>query len=191
MIALIQGIVYSQKPDHLVVLVGGVGYKVYVPINVAATEGNAITLHTQMIVREDLVALYGFEDADERAVFERLLSVSGIGPRTAIAIVGTLGIDRLRTAVGSGQVDVLSRVPGVGRKTAEKIILELKDKLKGGDGLIPAAPLSDVNRDLLDALSGLGYSTAEAVSAVNSIPAGTPDTFEDKLRMALQYFMRG
>jgi Holliday junction DNA helicase RuvA len=191
MIALLQGIVFSQKPDHLVVLVAGVGYKVSVPVNVSAAEGTSVVLHTVMIVREDLIALYGFAEADERAVFERLLSVSGIGPRIAVAIIGTLGIDRLRTAVASGQVDVLSRVPGVGRKTAEKIILELKDKLKGADGLIPAASLSDVNRDLLDALSGLGYSSAEAVSALNSIPTGTPDTFEDKLRMALQYFMRG
>lgn len=191
MIALLQGVVASQKPDHLVVLVSGVGFKVYVPVNTYAAEGEHITLHTLMIVREDLIALYGFSAPEEREVFERLIAVSGVGPRTAIAVIGTLGIDRLRSAVAGGQVDVLSRVPGVGRKTGEKIILELKDKLKGADGLIAAAPLSDVNRDVLDALIGLGYSPAEAQSALNSIPTGTPDSFEERLRLALQYFMRG
>jgi len=191
MIALLQGIVASQKPDHLVVMVSGVGFKVFVPVNTYAVEGEHITLHTLMIVREDLIALYGFSAPEEREVFERLIAVSGVGPRTAIAVIGTLGIDRLRSAVAGGQVDVLSRVPGVGRKTGEKIILELKDKLKGADGLIAAAPLSDVSRDVLDAMIGLGYSPAEAQSALNSIPNGTPDSFEERLRLALQYFMRG
>lgn len=191
MIALLHGIVASQKPDHLVVLVTGVGFKVYVPVNTYAVEGESITLHTLMIVREDLIALYGFSTPEEREVFERLIAVSGVGPRTAVAVIGTLGLDRLRTAVASGQVDVLSRVPGVGRKTGEKIILELKDKLKGADGLIAVSPLSDTNRDVLDALTGLGYSPTEAQSALNSIPAGTPDSFEERLRLALQYFMRG
>lgn len=191
MIALLQGLVVSQKTDHLVVLVSGVGFKVYVPISTYAAEDEPITLHTLLIVREDLLALYGFSTTDEREVFERLIAVSGVGPRTAIAVIGTLGIDRLRTAVASGQVDVLSRVPGVGRKTGEKIILELKDKLKGADGLIAAAPLTESNRDLLEALSGLGYTPAEAQSALNSIPAGTPDDFAERFRLALQYFMRG
>lgn len=191
MIALLRGIVASQRPDHLVVMVGGVGYKVFVPVNTSAAEGEEVTLHTTMIVREDLMAVYGFNTPDERDVFERLITVSGVGPRTGVATIGTLGLDRLRTAVATGQVDVLSKVPGVGRKTAEKIILELKDKLKGADGLIAAAAMSDVTRDVLDALMGLGYSAAEAQSAVNSIPAGTADAFEERLRVALQYFMRG
>lgn len=191
MISLLQGTIASHRPDHVVVLVGGVGFKVAVPINIVASVGNNITLHTTMIVREDLIALYGFDTPEEREVFERLITVSGVGPRTAIAAIGTLGIDRLRTAVSAGQVEVLIRVPGLGRKTSEKIILELRDKLKGGDGLIPAGPLSDANRDLLDALTGLGYSASEAQGALNSIPANTDETFEDRLRLALQYFMRG
>lgn len=191
MISLLQGTIASHRPDHVVVLVGGVGFKVAVPINIVASVGNNITLHTTMIVREDLIALYGFDTPEEREVFERLITVSGVGPRTAIAAIGTLGIDRLRTAVSAGQVEVLIRVPGLGRKTSEKIILELRDKLKGGGGLIPAGPLSDANRDLLDALTGLGYSASEAQGALNSIPANTDETFEDRLRLALQYFMRG
>ncbi|HYO88728.1 MAG TPA: Holliday junction branch migration protein RuvA [Candidatus Limnocylindrales bacterium] len=191
MISLLQGTVASQKSDHVVLLVGGVGFKVTVPVNVAATAGESLTLHTVMIVREDLIALYGFETPEEREVFERLISVNGVGPRIGVAVIGTLGIDRLRTAVSTGQVDVLSRVPGVGRKTGEKIILELRDKLKGADGLIAAGPLSEVNRDLLDALAGLGYTPSEAQSALNSIPPGAEESFEDRLRLALQYFMRG
>jgi Holliday junction DNA helicase RuvA len=191
MISLLQGKVASQKPDHVVVMVGGVGFKVAVPINVAASAGEEITLHTVMIVREDLIALYGFATPEEREVFERLITVSGVGPRIGVAVIGTLGLDRLRTAISAGQAEVLTRVPGLGRKTSEKIILELRDKLKGADGLIPAGPLSDVSRDVLDALAGLGYSAAEAQSALNSIPADAGDSFEDRLRVALQYFMRG
>jgi Holliday junction DNA helicase RuvA len=191
MISLLQGKVAIQKPDHVVVMVGGVGFKVAVPVNVAASVGEDITLHTVMIVREDLIALYGFPTPEEREVFERLITVSGVGPRIGVAVIGTLGLDRLRTAIGAGQVEVLTRVPGLGRKTSEKIILELRDKLKSADGLIPAGPLSDVSRDVLDALAGLGYSAAEAQSALNSIPADAGDSFEDRLRVALQYFMRG
>ncbi|MGQ9907912.1 MAG: Holliday junction branch migration protein RuvA [Candidatus Flexifilum sp.] len=190
MIASLRGIVGSSSFDHLVVVVGGVGFKVYVPINsISAREGDEIFLHTLMIVREDSIALYGFGTPAEREIFERLLSVSGVGPRMALAVLGTLSIERLRTAVASQQVEVLTRVPGIGKKTAEKIIFELKDKLKGADGLIGAAPLSDVNKDVLDALTAFGYSVSEAQAALAAIPPDTPDDFEERLRRALAYFV--
>jgi Holliday junction DNA helicase RuvA len=190
MIASLRGIVGSSSFDHLVVVVGGVGFKVYVPINsISAREGDEIFLHTLMIVREDSIALYGFSTPAEREIFERLLSVSGVGPRMALAVLGTLSIERLRTAVASQQVEVLTRVPGIGKKTAEKIIFELKDKLKGADGLIGAAPLSDVNKDVLDALTAFGYSVSEAQAALAAIPPDTPDDFEERLRRALAYFV--
>ncbi len=191
MISLLQGTVASQKPDHVVVLVNGVGFKVAVPVNVSAAVGDTITLNTVMIVREDLIALYGFETQEEprgipapdhgqwRGAAHRHRSHWHARHRPAAHCCGHR----------PGRC-ALAR-SGLGRKTSEKIILELRDKLKGGDGLIPAGPLSYVNRDLLDALAGLGYTPAEAQSALNSIPAGADKSFEDRLRLALQYFMRG
>ncbi len=119
-----------------------------------------------MIVREDSLTLYGFSTLAERDLFDRLITVSGVGPKLALAILGTMSIDSLRNAVGSGQPELLTRVPGIGKKMAEKIVFELKDKLKGADGLISAGAVSDVNRDVLDALIGFGYSIAEASAAL-------------------------
>lgn len=190
MIASLQGVVGSSSFDHLVVVVGGIGFKVYVPFNtVAAADGDDVFLYTLMIVREDAITLYGFGTPAERETFERLISVSGVGPKMALAVLGTLSIDRLRTAVASHQVETLTRVPGIGKKTAEKIIFELKDKLKGADGLISAAPLTDVNKDVLDALTSFGYSVSEAQAALAAIPPDTPNEFEERMRQALAYFV--
>lgn len=190
MIASVEGIVAAAYPDHLVVVVGGVGYKVFVPRNtVNLLEGEPIHLHTQMIVREDSITLYGFATIAERDVFERLITVSGVGPKLALAILGTMNIDSLRNAVSSGQPELLTRVPGIGKKMAEKIVFELKDKLRGADGLISAGAVSDVNRDVLDALTAFGYSIAEAQAALESLPPDTPEIFEERMRRALQYFV--
>lgn len=192
MIASLQGHVAYQGFDHMVVAVSGVGYKVFVPFNtVSADVGDPIELQTLMIVREDAITLYGFGTMHEREIFERLISVNGVGPRIALAILGTMSIDRLTTAVATGQHEALTRVPGIGKKTAEKIVFELRDKLKGADGLIPAAAggLSDINKDVIDALTSFGYSVSEAQAALKSIPPDTPDDFEERLRRALQYFV--
>jgi len=190
MIASLHGTVGSASFDHLVVVVGGIGFKVFVPFNtVTVNQGDDVFLHTLMIVREDAITLYGFGTLAERETFELLISVSGVGPKMALAILGTLSIERLRTAVSSHQVETLTRVPGIGKKTAEKIIFELKDKLKGADGLIGAAPLTDVNKDVLDALISFGYSVSEAQAALASIPPDTPNEFEERMRQALAYFV--
>lgn len=190
MIASLQGTLADTHADHVVVLVGGVGFKVFVPFNsVTGTVGDEVYLHTIMLVREDSITLYGFPSPAEREVFERLITVNGVGPKLALAILGTMTIDRLRSAIGSGQFELLTRVPGVGKKTAEKIVFELKNKLKGADGLIAASTLSDVNKDVLDALISFGYSVVEAQSALQSLPPDTPDDFEERMRRALQYFV--
>lgn len=191
MIASVQGKLSHQAADHAVIVVGGIGYKVFVPLNNSLGEkGDDVFLHTIMIVREDAISLFGFTNTAEREIFERLISVSGIGPRLAMAILGGMTIDRLRSAIGSGQPEAFTRIPGVGRKTAEKIIFELKDKLKGADGLVVAASGSgDVNKDVLDALLQFGYSTSEAQTAINSIPKDAANDFEERIRLALQYFM--
>jgi Holliday junction DNA helicase RuvA len=132
MIASVEGTVAAAYSDHLVVVVNGIGYKISIPRNtVNVLEGEHVHLHTEMIVREDLIALYGFGTLAERDTFVRLITVSGVGPKLALAILGTMSIDSLRNAVASGQPELLTRVPGIGKKMAEKIVFELKDKLKG------------------------------------------------------------
>jgi len=190
MIASLQGKVAAAYVDHVVVVVGGIGFKVFMPRNtIAVLEGDDIALHTEMIVREDSIALYGFASVAERDLFNRLLTVSGVGPKLGLAILGTMSVDSLRNAVASGQPELLTRVPGIGKKMAEKIVFELKDKLKGADGLISAGTLSDVNKDVLDALIAFGYSIAEAQAALEALPPDTPNNFEERMRRALQYFV--
>ena len=190
MIASLQGKLADVYADHVVVVVGGVGFKVAVPLNsIAHSVGDEVYLHTLMIVREDSIALYGFNSIADREIFERLISVSGVGPKMALSILGVMPVDRLRSAVAGGQPEAFTRVPGVGKKTAEKIVFELKDKLKGADGLIAASAFTDVNKDVMDALISFGYSVAEAQAALQSLPPDTPNDFEERMRRALQYFV--
>jgi len=189
MIASVEGTVAASYSDHLVVVVGGIGFKVFVPRNTVVMEGETVHLHTEMIVREDLIALYGFASIAERDTFNRLITVSGVGPKLAMSVLGTMSIDSLRNAVATGQPELLTRVPGVGKKMAEKIVFELKDKLKGADGLISSSAVTDVNKDVLDALTGFGYSIAEAQAALEALPPDTPNNFEERMRRALQYFV--
>jgi holliday junction DNA helicase RuvA len=190
MIANVQGTVLESQSDYVVVMVGGVGLRVFVPFNTreALEVGAMAFLYTQLIVREDLLALYGFHSADERDFFNLLISVSGVGPKIALAILSTLTIDHLRAAVLNDRSEVLTRVPGIGKKTAQKLALELKDKLpKGG---LEAGPLGfdDINTDVVDALVALGYSIVEAQAALQALPKDAPKDVEERVRLALQSF---
>ena len=191
MIASIEGRLTAVSADHVVITAGGIGYKVFVPHGaVDAAVGSHILLHTAMVVREDALLLFGFPSTTERDLFEMLITISGVGPKTGLAILSTLSIDHLRNAAATGQPEVLARVPGIGRKTAEKIMLELKDKLKSADGLIAAgAAFEDINKDVIDALTALGYSVAEAQAAVSALPKDAPKSFDERLRLTLQYFV--
>jgi len=190
MIASLQGNVAFVGSDYVVVVVNGVGYKVFIPrTTFVARDGDEIHLFTEMIVREDAITLFGFATTTERDLFLTLTSVTGVGPKLGMAIVGTMSGDAIRIAVTTGQPDMLTRVPGIGKKMAEKLVFELKNKLKGADGLIPSVPFNDVNRDVLEALTGFGYSAAEAQAALASLPADLPNDFEERIRRALQYFV--
>lgn len=187
MIASIQGIVQSMGEGGLIVEVGGVGLQVHVPDSVLADiprVGRQIFLHTYLVVREDALALYGFSDVEQRGIFVMLLGVSGVGPRLALAIISNLSLDLLQSAIVSNQPDVLVQVPGIGRKTAEKIIIELKDRLDVP--LILAEPPSAVDSDVLGALTALGYSLVEAKAAMQSVPRDAPEDLEERLRIALK-----
>jgi Holliday junction DNA helicase RuvA len=189
LIASIQGKVVSTHADHAIVVVGGVGFKVYAPHSTLEllTDDEAF-LHTQLIVREDSLTLYGFATTSERDFFNILIGINGVGPKIGLAILSTLSIDNLRNAILGDRSDVLTRVPGIGKKTAQKIALELKDRLPTGLDAVPGGGFDDVNSDVLDALVALGYSIVEAQTAIQSIPRDASKDVEERIRLALQFF---
>lgn len=191
MISTLRGVLQHTGHGEIVVDVGGVGFSVHVPSSLFGDLppiGQMVSLYTHLIVREDLLSLYGFASPEQREVFELLLQVSGVGPKLALAVLSHLSPDVLRTAVGTGQAEALDRVPGVGRKTAERIVFHLKDRLTapGGAALIPLA----ADTEVLAALTSLGYNLVEAQAAVQALPPDAPQDLEDRLRSALQYFSR-
>ena len=170
MIGRIQGQLIESNPPHVLVDVHGVGYEIDVPMSTfynLPNQGSEVTLLTHMIVREDAQLLYGFLTAEERETFRILLKVSGIGARTALAVLSGLSVADLVNAVALQDAAILTRVPGIGKKTAERLILELKDKLTGalpsGSGL---SAINSVTSDIINALIGLGYTDSEARGAV-------------------------
>lgn len=190
MIAHLSGKVLANGPDSLVVVVNGIGYRVFVPASLLTLQiGELVQLHTHLAVREDSLTLYGFAANAELDLFETLISVSGIGPRVALSILSTMSVESIRNAVATERPDLLTRVPGIGKKTAQKIMFELKDKLKPGLDAVPVLAFDDVNTDVVDSLIALGYSVVEAQSAVQSLPLDAPDDLEERLRLALQYFV--
>ena len=189
MIASLEGKIAAKHRDHVIIVVNGVGYQVFAPhTTIERLDDSEAFLHTMLIVREDSMTLYGFATLSERDLFETLLKVNGVGPKLAIAILGSISVDHLRNAVFSERSEILMRVPGIGKKTAQKIVFELKDKLTGGLDSLPAMAFDDINGDVVDALVALGYSIVEAQTAIQSLPPDAPNTVEDRIRLALQYF---
>jgi Holliday junction DNA helicase RuvA len=192
MIASINGQISTVEAGSLVIRTGGVGLRVFVPaaLRSQVKVGEPIDLHTHLVVREDLLALYGFETAEECEFFVLLLGVNGVGPRIALAIISVLSTDVIRRAVLSEQSDIFSRVPGVGKKTAQKILIYLQGRIKGE--LFPGVPSAagEVESEVLAALTSLGYSVVEAQTAIQAIPRDAPGDVENRLRLALQYLAR-
>jgi Holliday junction DNA helicase RuvA len=189
MIASIQGQIDLTGTDHMVINVNGIGYKVYVPHSALEHTGTGeVFLYTLLIVREDALTLYGFPTTGEREIFETLLKINGVGPRLALSILSTSSVDNLRNAIYTERPEILTRVPGIGRKTAQKIVFELKDKLGVGLDAAPLEAFDELNNEVMDALTALGYSVVEAQMAIQSLPKDAPRTIEDRIRLALQYF---
>jgi Holliday junction DNA helicase RuvA len=194
MIASIRGSLLFIGVDHAVVETGGVGFMVYAPRNVLGALGeigSEVRLYTHLHIREDLLALYGFASPDQRHLFETLLGVSGIGPKVALSLLSSGSADELRTTIAGGDTARLARVPGIGKKTAERLVLELRGKLdvKGLPAAAGATPaLMAINSELAEMLVSLGFSSAEASAAIASLPADAPPSIEDRLRLALRYF---
>ena len=191
MIASLHGRLESLGSDSAIITVNGIGFQVYMPtstLSTMGTIGKEVHLHTCLVLREDSVALYGFAETEERELFQTLMSVSGIGPKLALATLSTMSVEQVSTAIATGSVDLLTVVPGIGKKTAQRLILELKDKISAGRLAAPAAQLAQENTDVLAALTSLGYSVAEASRAVATLPPSPDITLEEKVKLALQYF---
>lgn len=190
MLESVRGIVESCGPDAVVLRLGGISIKVAVPgatIN-AMHAGEPAQLFTHLYLREDVLALYGFSSVEERSLFEELLSVTGVGPRSALGFLTQFSPTALRQAIADEDLTKLIRVPGIGRKTAQRVILELKGKLSRVGGTT-SAPLGPATEDLMRVLTeSLGYSAAEAAEALRSGEVATASTDEDKLRAAIRYF---
>lgn len=190
MIASLSGRVLEKLADSIVVDVGGVGFQVFVPsaVREQVQPGEAIKLSTSLIVRQELLALYGFENRESRQYFSLLLTVEGVGPKLALAILSTLSPDAIRRAIFHEQAEVFTRVSGVGKKTAQKILLQLQDKIPAEAGMERVAQISEVDTEVLGALTSLGYSVVEAQAALQSIPSSAPQDVAERLRLALQFF---
>jgi len=183
MIATIKGIVTNLEDNLAILDVGGVGFAVFVPANITLHIGEQQVLYTHLHVRENELTLYGFLDPDEKQLFEILLSVSGVGPKAALSVMSTLSADTLRRAVLNDQPEVLSRAPGVGKKTAQAIVLHLKDKIarQGYSGI----QVNEDDADIIAALTALGFSVVEAQRALQQLPRDVELSLDQKIRRTL------
>ncbi len=190
MIATLRGEITQIEESAVTVEVGGVGLRVFVPAPVRSRlkVGETALLYTHLVVREDALTLYGFETQADRELFHMLLGVDGVGPKVSLAVLSTLTVETVQRAVLSEESEILSRVPGVGRRTAQKIILHLHGKIKPEDALAQVAAMSDRDSEVLAALTSLGYSVVEAQTAIQSLPKDAPADVEERLRLALTYF---
>jgi Holliday junction DNA helicase RuvA len=198
MIASLRGVLVEKHPNQAVVETGGVGYDVTIPVSTFThlpDAGAEVRLRIHTHVREDALALFGFLTPDEKAIFEKLIGVSGIGPKLAITILSGLAAPDLINAIRRGEVDKLVRIPGIGKKTAERMVLELRDKLPalaGQEASEPAAAaLSPIDQDVLSALLNLGCGRPQAEAAVRKAKAsagtaGAAAEFEPLFRRALE-----
>lgn len=190
MIATLRGEISQIEDNALILEVGGVGLRVFAPAPLRGRlkVGEIAFLFTHLVVREDALTLYGFESQADRDLFNLLLGVDGVGPKVALSVLSTLTLDAVQRAIFAEEADLLSRVPGVGKKTAQKIALHLKDKLKPSDALAQMASMADYDSEVLAALTALGYSVVEAQAAIQSLPKDAPTDVEERLRAALGYF---
>jgi Holliday junction DNA helicase RuvA len=193
MIATLEGILEYRGDDFIIINVGGVGFRVYVPGSTLSRLGavkRKVALHTHLHVREDNISLYGFASSEELALFKNLISVSGVGSKLALALLSAISLEQIVRAIISGDTDTLSQTPGIGKKLASRLVVELRSKLEK-EWQEVALPLAPESTDVIAALTGLGYSLAEATKAISKLPDSEGLTLEEKIKMALQQTVRG
>ncbi|MDC1311810.1 Holliday junction branch migration protein RuvA [Burkholderiales bacterium] len=187
MISRITGFLIEKMPPTLVVEVSGIAYEIEAPMSTIydlPDVGEQVTLYTHLLVREDAHLLYGFGRSGEKTAFRQLLKVNGIGAKIALAILSALSLDELRGLVASEDAVRLTKVPGIGRKTAERLILELRDKISHPDGSVASSPKSSLTEDAISALVSLGYSERDARVSVSKVENGL--TLPEIIRQTLQ-----
>ena len=190
MIGKLTGILGDKAPPQVLVECGGVGYEVFVPMSTfynLPARGEPVSLLTHFVVREDAQILYGFETPAERESFRQLIKIAGVGPRTALAVLSGMTVADLAHAVTIQESGRLVKVPGIGKKTAERLLLELKGKL-GADIGVPTGAANDNQGDILQALVALGYSDKEATLALKALPTGVG--VSDGIKLALKSLSR-
>jgi Holliday junction DNA helicase RuvA len=188
-IVAIEGKLEARLPEGAVVQVGGVSLLVQTPVSTLGRlgpEGGLVRLHTHLHVREDVLALFGFSSHDELKAFQSLITVSGVGPKLALSILSNLSPDALRAAIAAGNVDVLTSISGIGKRTAGRIVVELRGKLGPAGAEGPALPTAE-GGELVSALASLGYSTGQIQTALRSLPGDPSLSLEDRIILALRY----
>ncbi len=191
MIASLSGKLETVSGDGAIINVGGVGFRVAMPttaLSALGSPGSEVKVFTHLHVREDNLSLFGFASAEELWLFETLLGVTGLGPKLALAMLSALSPEQITTAIATASTDMLNMIPGIGKKVANRIVLELKDKIGAGWIITPATQIAQENTEVLTALTSLGYSAAEAVKAVSALPSDQKLDLEEKIKLALQYF---
>jgi holliday junction DNA helicase RuvA len=194
MISSLRGTIEAMSTDSAVINVGGVGFQVFMPtstLSVIGSTGSQVRLFTHLHVREDALLLFGFADEQDLRLFQMIINVSGFGPKIALAMLSAMGAEELVSAIASGSEELLTSVPGIGKKLAGRLILELKDKIAAGGAAIRFAPIGEGDGDVIGALLSLGYSASEASRAVSGLPKDKKLTLEEKIRTALGYFGKG
>jgi Holliday junction DNA helicase RuvA len=189
MIAGLQGKLKAIGNSWAIINVGGISFQVYMPTSTLSTlgaVGEGVELHTHLHLREDNATLYGFATPEELGLFQTLNTVSGVGPKLALAMLSAMSAEKLAMAIVTGSAELLSEVPGIGKKMASRLILELKGKLVAG--WAAPAELAEENTDVLAALTSLGYSVREATRAIAALPQDQKLSLEEKVKLALQYF---
>jgi Holliday junction DNA helicase RuvA len=192
MIASIKGTLVSKGADYVVVETGGVGFQIFVPamlLDELDAIGTRIQLITYLYVRENELSLYGFSNAEERELFEMLLGVSRIGPRVALNAMSTLPAETLRDAIAQSNISSLTQIPGIGKKVAQRLVLDLQDKVgppSAQAGPVPFSGITAAEAEVVAGLTSLGYSVAEAQEAVQALPDEKLE-LEEQIRLALQY----
>jgi Holliday junction DNA helicase RuvA len=192
MIATLEGILEYRGNDSVIINVSGIGFRVHVSNSTLSQLGvvkDKVFLYTHLHVREDNISLYGFGSNEELALFKNLISVSGVGPKVALALLSALSPEQVVMAITSGNTDLLSQAPGIGKKIASRLVVELRSKLER-EWKEVALPLAPESADVISALTGLGYSVTEATEAVSRIPHSGELSLEEKIRMALQQVAR-
>ena len=196
MIASIHGVLEARRADHAIIRVGGFSLRIFTPSSTLSHLGEVgaeVTLHTHFQVREDGMALFGFASSEERDAFEQLITISGVGPKIALALLSTMDASTFYRAIADEDITRLSLAPGVGKKLAGKLVFELKGKLPAltaTGGAASGTPSGKLQTEVLEALMGLGYSAAEAQAALARIPQDRPMTLEEQITFALRSFAR-